>query len=109
MRRHSLPLIPLLMGAVAVLSGCSDPFMWAGTWHASGVNSDNLHAMVADPGDMDWGQSQPGSEGQSAAAAVVRLRLGQPTPLAGDSISKVGSGATPAPVAPSLTPQAGGS
>jgi type IV pilus biogenesis protein CpaD/CtpE len=77
MRRRSPPLRPLLLAGAAVLFGCADPYQRAGTWHATGVNDDNLRAMLADPADLAWGVALPGSDGQAAAAAVARLRGGQ--------------------------------
>ncbi len=103
----------LLLGGVTVLcwslNACSDPYLRDGTWHATGVNSDNLRAMVANPADLKWGASAPGTEGQLAATAVARFRTGQLKPMSGDTISKLGSsggGANAAPASP--TPATGG-
>jgi type IV pilus biogenesis protein CpaD/CtpE len=104
MRRLPLSFIAFLL---AGLAGCSDPYLQAGTWHATGVNNDNLRAMVADPADLVRGVSQPGTDGQLAAAAVARLRTGQVKALQGDSIAKIGA-ASAAP-ASSASPPAGGS
>lgn len=91
MCRPSPLLIASLLAGVA-LCACTDPYLREGTWHASGVNQDNLRAMLDDPRDMAWGVSQPGSDGQLAAAAVTRLRAGMLKQLPIDSISKVGGG-----------------
>jgi hypothetical protein len=105
MRRLSLCFIPCLL---AGLAGCSDPYLQAGTWHATGVNNDNLRAMVADPADLVRGVSQPGTDGQLAAAAVARLRTGHMKALQGDSIARIGAASAAAP-ASSASPAAGGS
>jgi hypothetical protein len=104
MRSPSLLLSACLLAGVAALSACSDPYLRAGTWHASGVNDANLRTMVADPSDLAWGEAQPGTDGQLAVIAVTRLRTGQVKPLPEDSIAKIGSSgsaaAAPAPAAP---------
>jgi hypothetical protein len=104
MCRLSLLLRLFLMAGAAALCGCSDPYLREGTWHATGVNNDNLRVMVADPTDLKWGASQPGTNGQLVAAAVTRLRAGQVKQLPDDSISKIGSSgssaATPSPTSP---------
>jgi hypothetical protein len=98
MRRPMLLLLhTLLLAGTAVLGGCSDPFQREGTWHSTGVNDDNLRAMVADTRDLDRGVSEPGANGRLATAAVTRLRTGRVKPLPDSGISKIGgSGATPA-------------
>jgi hypothetical protein len=105
MPRSSL-LIAFLLAGAGSLGGCSDPYLREGTWHAAGVNEENLHAMLAEPADMQWGVSQPGSNGQLAAGAVERLRTGQVRVLSSDSIPKVGAGAAQSPPA---SPGTGGS
>jgi hypothetical protein len=92
MRRLLLLLRLFLPAGAVALCGCSDPYLREGTWHATGVNDDNLRAMIADPGDLKWGVSQPGNDGQLAAVAVMRLRTGQVRQLPDESISKIGSG-----------------
>jgi hypothetical protein len=106
MRHLPLSFIPCLL---AGLAGCSDPYLQAGTWHATGVNADNLRAMVADPADLAWGVSQPGTDGQLVAAAVVRLRTGQVKSVQSDSVAKIGSGSAAATQSSSAGPAAGGS
>lgn len=85
--RKTLSLILLL-----AVSDCSDPWNRAGTWQATGVNEQNLQAMVIYPGDLSKGQSSPGVNGQLAAAAVDRLLQGRVKQLAGGNISQVGAG-----------------
>jgi hypothetical protein len=100
-RRSRLRFRPSLLAAAVALCGCSDPYLREGTWHATGVNDDNLHAMVADPSDLQRGVSRPGTDGERAAAAVMRFRAGQVKPLQGDLISNVGvGGPSAAPPAP---------
>jgi hypothetical protein len=86
-------LLPVLL--LFALGGCTDPFLRAGTWHPEGVNDANLRAMILDPRDLDRGASEPGTNGQLAAAAVTRLRRGNVKPLADSGISKIGASATP--------------
>lgn len=108
MPRLSLQLVAVLLAGTGSLGGCSDPYLREGTWHATGVNDANLRAMVVEPGDLQWGASQPGSSGQLAAGAVERLRTGQVRVLSSNSISKVGSGGGAAQSAPA-SPGTGGS
>ena len=112
MRRPPLSPIVILLAAAASLTACTDPYSRPGTWHATGVNQDNLLAMLADPDDAAWGVTQIGSNGQLAAAAVTRLRAGQVKTLPNDSISKIGGGGSVGGGAaqnPGTTPSAGGS
>ncbi len=64
------------LAAGLVLASCSfiDPYRRDGMWNPNGANEANLGAMVATPTDLARGQSEPGSSGDLAAAAVKRLR-----------------------------------
>jgi hypothetical protein len=108
MCRLSVLLCLFMMAGAAALCGCSDPYLREGTWHATGVNNDNLRVLVANPTDLEWGVSQPGTDGQLAAAAVARFRTGQVKQLPADSISKIGSGSG-AVIPSSTSPAPGGS
>jgi hypothetical protein len=113
MRRLSLLLspfllAPFLLAGAAALCGCTDPYQREGTWHATGVNEDNLRALVADPADLERGVSGRGTDGQLAAAAVARFRAGQVKSPESDSIAKIGSGTGGGQAAPAAS-SAGGS
>jgi hypothetical protein len=110
MRHLSLLLIPALLTGTVTLCGCTDPYSRPGTWHAIGANDDNLRASVVNPGDLDWGQSEPGiHDGQLAAVAVLRLRTGQVKSLDSESISKIGGSGSAAGQSAPVTQGAGGS
>ncbi len=94
MRRPMPPLCVCLLAGAVALAGCTDPYARPGTWHAGAVNDANLRAMVADPADLLWGASQPGTDGRLAAAAVERLRSGQVIPMPDESLTRIGTSDT---------------
>ncbi len=71
-----LPLLPLAAALFLSLAGCTylDPYRREGMWNPTGANEANLGTMVATPTDLAKGQSDAGSSGDLAAAAVKRLR-----------------------------------
>lgn len=88
-------------GGLVILQGCAatDPLLNANDWNPIGVNAENIAAQVADPTDLVHGRQSPdGSDGQLAAAAIVRLRTDQVKPLPDNDITdlKVQSTSSPA-------------
>jgi hypothetical protein len=59
------------------LAGCqtatTDPFDRPYTWRPTGINDDNLRAMLVNPNDMVVGQAARGSIGVLANASVSRV------------------------------------
>ena len=90
--RHHLFCI---LASVVCLSGCAslagvtDPYQRAGTWAPSHANEANLHAMVANPADLVHGRGDDTAIGQTAAAAVERLRVGKVRPLPDSGVAEV--------------------
>jgi type IV pilus biogenesis protein CpaD/CtpE len=67
------------IGFVAVLAGCAttDPLLNPDDWHPTGANALNIAAEIAKPADLVRGrEAAGGSDGQMAAAAILRLRTG---------------------------------
>jgi len=83
MKLSRTPLIAAL--ALLSLAGCqtatSDPFDKPYTWKVSGINDDNLRAMLVNPNDMVVGQGARGSNGVLANAAVSRVLQDKVKPL----------------------------
>jgi hypothetical protein len=68
--------------AAFMLTGCGpEPLERPGTWHAGGLNDQNLRAMLAEPPHALRGIGAPDSRGDNAAAAVERLRQDKLRPL----------------------------
>jgi len=66
-------------------------------WHPSGVNEANIAAEVADPADLAHGRAAPaGTDGELAAAAVLRLRTGHVKALPDSAISDLHVQSAPA-------------
>jgi len=80
------PLALLL--PLALLAGCADPTAAPGLWRPDDLNARNLRAMVADPRDLEVGVGVVVSDGQSAAAAVTRLRTDRVRALPASGIAK---------------------
>ncbi len=72
-------------GLLVVLAGCAgvEPYDRRFTWRPTGANEANLAAMAANPADLAHGHAQGPADGQLAAMAVERLRLGHVKPLTG--------------------------
>jgi hypothetical protein len=83
----ALPVVLVCLGGCA---GLADPFQRQGTWQATGVNADNLRAMVANPADLRQGRGAPDTNGLEAAAAVTRLRDDKLKRLPGSGLSNIG-------------------
>jgi hypothetical protein len=85
-----------LLGLLVALGGCAgltDPFKRPDTYVATGVNDDNLRAMIVNPVDLQHGVGAPDTTGLNAAAAVARLRNDNVHQLPSSNLSDIGSGA----------------
>lgn len=109
MRKPSRLLwLPLALAA----AGCIDPepYTRPGTWQATGANDANLRAMIANPADLQRGQT-PTTASRGEAAAIAAARLGAPTATGqgGEGGSGGSGGAAGQPVRgiPALPPLSG--
>jgi hypothetical protein len=82
--------------ALALLSatGCdlTDPFLRQGEWNPRGSNAANLATMVVDPMDLVHGRQDDRGSGQTAAAAIARLRHDQVKSLPSLDTSQISGG-----------------
>jgi type IV pilus biogenesis protein CpaD/CtpE len=91
--------IIVAIGLVAILQGCSitDPLLNANDWRPTGVNEINIAAQVANPRDLVYGrQAAGGSDGDLAAAAILRLRTDHVKQLPGSAITDLQVQSAPA-------------
>ena len=82
--------LTVAIGFVAMLQGCAatDPLLNQNDWHPTGANATNIAAEVANPADLARGRdATAGSDGELAAAAVLRLRTGHVKPLPGSGLT----------------------
>jgi type IV pilus biogenesis protein CpaD/CtpE len=81
-----------------VLSGCAqtDPFQRPGIWRPMGANEMDFELQVARAADMVKGRGTDEADGDSAAAAIDRMRHDKVKPLLSNSVSKVGNAGPPA-------------
>ncbi len=82
-------------GSLFWLAACSpatDPLYRDGLWEPSHVNRANLTLMVANPADLARGTGTTGSDGQTAAAAVDRLRNDKVKKLPAADIAAIATG-----------------
>jgi type IV pilus biogenesis protein CpaD/CtpE len=90
-------------GVLAMLAGCAvtDPMLNDRGWHPSGVNEANIAAEVVNPADLRNGRElTAGSDGEQAAAAVLRLRTGRVKGLPDSSLSDLHVQGSPSPASP---------
>jgi type IV pilus biogenesis protein CpaD/CtpE len=96
MKSHrALPLrVGLVTLAAAALGSCAfmDPFERPGMWRPIGANELNLELQAARPTDLVQGRGTTDADGQTAAAAVDRLRHDRVKELPQSSVSGVGAG-----------------
>jgi hypothetical protein len=92
------------------LAGCNqtDPYLRDGVWRPTGVNDDNLRAMVAVPSDLLAAMPPAPAHGGLAAAAVRRLLQDHVRPLPDSGVAQITAVAGGAP-APAPAPAAPGS
>ncbi len=68
----------LLMVSFIALTGCyPDPFKNPNNWSMTGAPNKNIAAQVSNPSDLLQGQSESGSNGVAASAAIDKA-LGGP-------------------------------
>lgn len=82
-----------LAALALALSGCAgllDPYERDGTWKETGINDENLRAMVTNPLDLQRGSGASDTEGNSAVGAIVRLRTNRVKELPDTQIGSVG-------------------
>jgi type IV pilus biogenesis protein CpaD/CtpE len=80
------------IGLLGMLAGCAatDPLLNPNLWRPSGINEANIAAEAADPADLVHGrQPASGTDGELAAAAVLRLRTGHVKALPDSAISDI--------------------
>ena len=86
---------PWLLGfCLVALGGCqnvTDPYMREGVWRPNNSNGLNFELQVARPADLLARREAMDSDGESAAAAVDRLRKDKIRPLPASSLSPIGS------------------
>ena len=74
------------------LAGCNQPEIdRPGTWKPTGVNDQNLRAMLANPQDTTFGTGAITARGDNGARAVTRLLTEHRRQLLNASVSRVGS------------------
>jgi type IV pilus biogenesis protein CpaD/CtpE len=76
--------------------GSGDPYRNADTWAPSGVNAENLAAMIANPRNLVLGQNGRRADARQAAGAVDRIWQDRPKPLLSATASAGGGGASAA-------------
>lgn len=114
LNRIALPAVAI---AVSLLGACSPEYEIdrPGTWKPTGVNDQNLRAMIADPRDLSYGTASATDRGSGASRAVARLLTDRRRPLLNASVSRVapgadtgdsggGAGGAPAPAAAAPAP-----
>ena len=71
------------LGLIAFVPACAttDPLLNQNNWRPIGVNEQNIAAQVVNPNDLVSGRGASGSDGATAAAAVMRLRTDHVKPL----------------------------
>lgn len=79
MRPPSLAALAALVAVAAC--GLADPLEREGTWRPTQVNDANLRAMIADPGHLQHGASDPSGRGRQATDAIERLEDRKLDPL----------------------------
>jgi len=90
-------------GVLAVLAGCAttDPSLNGRGWQPSGVNETNIAAEAVNPADLWNGRELTGgSDGEQAAAAVLRLRTGRVKTLPDSSLSDLHVQGSPSSASP---------
>jgi len=82
----------LAVATLVALAGCGpeyDPLTREGMWTPDHSNRANLLMEAANPSDVTFGKAATGSDGQLAAAAVERLRIGKVKKLPDSGVSQI--------------------
>jgi hypothetical protein len=82
----------LAVATLVSVAGCGpeyDPLTREGLWTADHSNRANLLMEAANPSDVTFGKAATGSDGQLAAAAVERLRIGKVKKLPDSGVSQI--------------------
>jgi type IV pilus biogenesis protein CpaD/CtpE len=90
-------------GVLAMLAGCAatDPLLNERDWHPAGINETNIAAEVVNPADLRNGRELTGgSDGEQAAAAVLRLRTGRVKALPDSSLTDLHVQGSPSSASP---------
>lgn len=90
--RRNLTLLAVLVG-LGGCAGLADPYQREGTWAPTGVNDDNLRAMVVNPADLQQGTGPKDTMGVGAVTAVTRYREDKLKQLPDSTLSNVGGSA----------------
>ena len=86
------PVNGLALFLLITVAGCSQPEIdRPGTWQPTGVNDQNLRAMLARPEDAYAGNAALTSRGDSGGRAVTRLLVDKRRSLLNVSVSKLGA------------------
>jgi type IV pilus biogenesis protein CpaD/CtpE len=91
--------ITVAIGLAALLQGCAatDPLLNQSDWQPTGANEMNIAAQVANPADLVHGrEATGGSDGDLAAAAILRLRTGHVKKLPDSAITDLQVQSAPA-------------
>ena len=106
--RMSGRLSLLLITTAISAAGCNDAdYNRPGTWKPTGINDQNLRAMVVNPQDMYSGTAATTSRGDNGSRAVARLLADRRRALLDASLSHVApSSGAAADSGPAPTPGA---
>jgi type IV pilus biogenesis protein CpaD/CtpE len=95
--RATLPRILCTAAALSLLAlaGCDqiDPLKRPYMWHETGVNTQNIAAMAANPADLIHGRDSARRRAAMESDGVDRLWSGKPLPLPSDTPGAATGGA----------------
>lgn len=90
--RLSLLVLLTAFGA----TGCTEPEIdRPGTWKPTGINEQNLSAMLVNPEDRYRGTAATTTRGDSASRAVTRLLIDKRRPLLDTALSRIAPSSSP--------------
>ncbi len=106
-------VLPAVVAMASLLGACSPEYEIdrPGTWKPTGVNDQNLRAMIVDQRDLSYGTASATDRGSGASRAVTRLLTDRRRPLLNATLSRAspssdsgdsggGGGGAPAGAAP---------
>ena len=99
----------LVLFTAVSATGCADPEIdRPGTWKPTGINEQNLSAMLVNPQDRYGGTAATTTRGDSASRAVTRLLLDRRRALLDTGLSRIApSSAAPGDTGAIQTPGSG--